>query len=85
MKVKKVEKEFNKLIRKEIGPDGFAQVDKVVIDKRYNTIELYVSFGEATADGNESDWVEKVMLEYPDGKNVHFLQGMFYESIRKFF
>ena len=86
MKIKKVEKKFNKLIKEEIGPDGFAEIEKVVIDKRYNTIEMYVALGECFADGNESDnWTERVVMEYPDGKNIDFLLGMFYENLRQLF
>lgn len=80
MKIKKVEKAFNKMIQEEIGPDGYVTIDKVEIDPDGQFIKIKGGFGECS-ENRDGDWREDYELEYADGKSLEFLKGMFYRVL----
>jgi hypothetical protein len=82
MKVKKLEKAFEKLVKREIDSDGFVRIDTVVIDRQTEEITLTVAVGQAYADSDGS-WCEIIELTYPDGESVEFVKGMLYTKLRK--
>lgn len=85
MKIKKIEKAFNKMVKEEIGPDGYVAINKIVIfPKPDGLIDVEGTFGELGSNG-KVNWNEPFKLEYADGKSLEFLKGMFYKELEKVF
>lgn len=85
MKINKLEKSFEKLIKKEFDSDGFARIDKVVINRQTDEISLTVVVGHCNLETPDGNWSKDVTLVYPDGKGVEFIKGMIYEYLRRLF
>ena len=82
MKIKQLEKAFDKLVKREIDSDGFARIDTVIIDRQTDEISLTVAIGQLYLDSDGS-WCESIELTYPDGESLEFVKGMFYKDLRK--
>lgn len=84
--INKLEKAFNKMIKEEVGPDGYVRIDKVEIYPDGKLIKISGGFGEYNSQGNsDGDWEEKYVLEYTDGKSLEFIKGMFYGEFERCF
>ena len=84
LKINKVEKAFTKVMKEEIGKDGYATITKVEIYPKENIIEISGSYGETCENQTES-WGDTFRLSYSNGRPLEFLKGMFYHELSKHF
>lgn len=85
LKIKKVEKSLNKVIKEEISADGYVSINKVEIYPNENIVEINGTYGEYFADGDKDNWSENFRLSYSNGRPLEFLKGMFYQELSKNF
>lgn len=83
MKIKQLEKAFEKLVKREINSDGFARIDTVIIDRQTDEISLTVAVGQYNLEDSDGSWCESIELTYPDGESLEFVKGMLYKDLRK--
>jgi hypothetical protein len=81
LKIKKLEKSLNKIMKKETSADGYVRIDKVVIYPDGNQVEISGGYGEYFADGDQANWQENFRLDYVNGRNLDFIKGMFYQFL----
>lgn len=85
MKIKKLERKLNKLIKEEYGADGYLRVDRVEIDREFGTENLITIKGAYGREGDNADGKVDFQLDYelsyPDGKSAEFVAGMLYQYI----
>lgn len=84
LKIKKVEKAFVKVMKEEIGPDGYVNINKVEIYPDENIVEISGNYGEKCGI-QENNWNESFRLSYTNGRPLEFLKGMFYHELSKNF
>lgn len=85
MKIAKIEKVLDKMVKEEIGPDGYVRVDKVEICPDGNLIKISGAWGECNSQEADGNWQYEYVLEYADGKSLEFIKGMFYRELEKLF
>ena len=85
MKIKNLEKAFEKLVKREFSSDGFSEIERVVIDRQTDEITLKVAVGEYNLEDPDGCWKEVFELTYPDGENADFIRGMLYDKLRDLF
>ena len=85
MKIKQVEKAFAKVMKEEIGADGYVSISKVEIYPKENIVEISGTYGEDFGNKDESNWSEPFRLSYTNGRPIEFLKGMFYHELSKHF
>ena len=85
LKIKKVEKAFTKVMKEEIGADGYVNINKVEIYPNENIVEISGNYGEYCGEKHEANWHESFRLSYTNGRPLEFLKGMFYHELSKNF
>ena len=85
LKIKKVEKSLNKVIKEEVSADGYVNIHKVEIYPSENIVEINGTYGEYFADGDKDNWSENFRLSYSNGRPLEFIKGMFYQELSKNF
>lgn len=85
LKIRKVEKSLNQVIKEEISSYGHVSIEKVEIYPNENIIEINGTYGEHFADGDVANWSEDFRLSYSNGRPLEFIKGMFYQELSKNF
>ena len=85
LKIKKVEKSLNKVIKEETSADGYVSINKVEIYPNENIVEINGTYGENIDDGDQDNWSKNFRLSYSNGRPLEFLKGMFYQELSKNF
>ena len=83
LKIKVVDKAFDKMAKVEFGPDGYACIDKVIIEPDGNLITIKGVFGEFDENDCSNNWNEEFELYFNGRKSLEYLKGMFYKEIEK--
>ena len=78
MKIKKLEKAFNKMVKEEIDKDLYVKITSVNILPEFDKlIILQGDFRSVSSDGKIS-YQDSFKLKYNSGKSLEFIKGMFY-------
>ena len=85
MKIKKLERKLNKLIKEEYGADGYLRIDRVEIDREFGTENLITIKGAYGKEGDNTDGKIDFQLDYElayhNGVSAEFVAGMLYQYI----
>lgn len=85
MKIKKLERKLNKLIKEEYGADGYLRIDRVEIDREFGTENLITIKGAYGREGDNADGKVDFQLEYElvyhNGVSAEFVAGMLYQYV----
>lgn len=80
MKIKKLEKAFNKMMKEELKGCGFTEIDRVIIyPKTKGIIMIEGRYGSKSPDG-KIEWQERFTLECNRGQSLEFLKGMLLQA-----
>ena len=82
MKIKKLEKAFNKMVKEEIDKDLYVQITNVNICRIFGKlIILQGDFRSVSPEGKVS-YLSSFKLKYSNGKSLEFIKGMFYTTLK---
>lgn len=75
---KKLNRVFTKIMKEQFGPDGFAEIDKIVVEFLGDTTSICLKGRMGDGSQDETGWQEDFTVEYPDGQSLDFIKGVFY-------
>lgn len=79
MKIKKLEKKLNKIVVKEFGADGYAEIESVEIDRTIDPDGPFITL--KCQYGIYGDFYKKIEINYLDGEKLDHIAGMFHANI----
>lgn len=83
MKIKKLEKAFNKMVKEEIDKELCVAITSVNILPEFGKlIILQGDFRSVSSDGKIS-YQSSFKLKYTNGKSLEFIKGMFYTTLKE--